>query len=295
MSRPIRVAARLGATVLALLACVAVTSASASPPPATQALPTPFAFVSNLDLECFKTQPFTPPALPITTRHLNPVLANLPIETHVLGPRNQLCVPVAKNNAVPPPAVLAFIRWVDLACYQIQGANVNFPLSLRHLNPLLQNLPGKNTILVSPDQLCLPVIKNNAMPPPEVFNLVRYIDLKCYRHTNPAPLGISLTLSQLNPVLANVPPAQVGVRESRRVCVPVQKNNQPIPPEVLNIVRWVDLEKYDSFGPAIVPSINLALRHINPLLANFPIEPATISTREQLAVPVAKNGIAPPN
>lgn len=293
MSRLAAIRGRLGATVVVLLACVAATSAAASPPPAVQALPTPKDFVSHLDLECFRTNPFTPPNTVITTRHLNPVLANLPVETHVLGPRNQLCTPVAKNNNIPPAAVLPFIRFVDLSCYQIQGQAVNFPLSLRHLNPLLQTLPGKSTVMAVPDQLCLPVIKNNAVPPAEVFNLVRYIDLKCYRLTVPTPLNINLQLTQLNPVLANIPPTVVQVRESRRLCVPVRKNNQTIPTDVLNIVRWVDLEKYDIVAPAPV-NINLSLRHINPLLMNLPAEPALLTVREQLALPVAKNGMVPP-
>jgi len=295
MPRRLLIAARLGATVIASLACIAATGASASSPPTTQALPTPFAFVSNLDLECFKTAPYTPPfTTPIVTRHLNPVLAGLPTESHVLGPRNQLCVPVAKNNRIPPPEVLAFIRFVDLSCYQIQGQTVNFPLNLRHLNPLLTTLPGKNTVMVAPEQLCLPVIKNNVVPPAEVFNLVRYIDLKCYRETNQTPLGIGLGLTQLNPVLGNIPPTTVSVRESRQLCVPVQKNAQPIPADVFNVVRWIDLEKYDILAPAPNPPITLSIRHINPLLVNLPAETVTLSTRHQLGLPVAKNGAVPP-
>ena len=285
---------KLGVMVLALSACVTMPGAAAAPPLAAPALPTPFDFVSNLDLECFRTDPYVPPLSgPIVTRHLNPVLAQLPTEAHTLGPREQLCVPVAKNGRIPPPAVLQFIQHVDLACYRIQGQTLNYPLSLRHLNPVFQGVPAKNTTLVTPEQLCLPVIKNGMMPPPEVLRLVSHIDLKCYRVGNQSPLNAGLVLSQLNPLLVNLPRAQVSVRESRQLCVPVQKNNQAIPQDVLNIVRWIDMEKYDIFGTT-VPTMSLVLSHINPLLVNLPREQAIITGRHQLMLPVAKNNVIPP-
>ena len=84
---------------------------------------TPRAFASALDLECFRINQYAPPATNIVTTHLNPVLANLPVETVTLGVREQLCVPVAKNNVIPPQAVLDFVKYVDLSCYRIQGFN----------------------------------------------------------------------------------------------------------------------------------------------------------------------------
>jgi hypothetical protein len=90
-------------------------AATASTRSEIQALPTPKAFVSNLDLECFKTNPYVPPTTTLTLRHINPVLIGLPPETVTLGAREQLCVPVVKNNTPIPAAVLAFIRWVDLS------------------------------------------------------------------------------------------------------------------------------------------------------------------------------------
>ena len=41
-----------------------------------------------------------------------------------------------------------------------------------------------------------------------------------------------------------------SVTFNRQLCVPVQKNNQVIPDDVLNVVRWVDLEKFDIVTPA---------------------------------------------
>lgn len=166
------------------------------------ALPTPLAFVSNLDLECFKTDPFQPPAsAPIVLSHLNPVLANLPRESVTLGPRTQLCAPVAKNGRIPPPGVLDFVRFIDLKCYVIQpqaslniGLNLDIgprnvaerqvelghlekfdiiapplpatiSLRLQHINPLLANLPAEPARLTGAAQLGLPVAKNGVIPP----------------------------------------------------------------------------------------------------------------------------------
>ncbi|HEY0640617.1 MAG TPA: hypothetical protein VGD67_23555 [Pseudonocardiaceae bacterium] len=308
MSRSVLVGTRIGATIVALVACLTATGATAassttSPgppgaaatPPSAAVLPGPLSFVRNLDLECFQAPSSTAPPFPvITTQHLNPVLAGLPTETHVVGPRQQVCMPVAKNNVIPPAGVLDFVRWVDLACYQITGTAVNFPLGLRHLNPVLSSLPAKQSAILVPEQLCLPVIKNNVGPPTtEIFNLVRYIDLKCYRVGNTNPLNVGLQLTQLNPVVTGIPPGQVGVTNARQLCVPVRKNGQAIPADVLNIVRWVDLEKYDT-TQHLVPLTTLTLRHINPLLATVPQETVQFRLGDQLMLPVAKNNMIPP-
>lgn len=291
---PLVTLTRIAAVTVALVATLTGTGATATGPPTAQALPTPKDFVSYLDLECFRTPQYVPPTTTVTVSHLNPVLAGLPTETHVLGVREQLCVPVAKNNQIPPSSVLDFVRYVDLSCYRIQGQTVSFPLSLRHLNPLFASMPAKSTAIGVPEHLCVPVIKNNVMPPTEVFNLVRYIDLKCYRVANTNPLNVGLQLTQLNPVLGGVPPASVGVLNARQLCVPVRKNNQVIPADVLNIVRWVDLERYDITGHSLPTPITLLLRHINPLFATLPQETVTIQAGIQLMLPVAKNNAIPP-
>jgi hypothetical protein len=289
---------RTGVAVMVLAAAVAGTATATAPVSQARALalPSPLEFVSNLDLECFRTNAYQPPPLPgpLTLRHLNPELTQLPGWTvNALGQRNQLCTPVAKNGNIPPKEVLEFIKYVDLACYRIGGPTVNFPLVLSHLNPVLGHLPRKEVTMVAPEQLCLPVIKNNSVPPDEVLRLVRFIDLVCFRETPQVPMDEKLTLTQLNPVLADLPKADVLVNQNRQLCVPVRKNNQEIPDEVLRIVRWIDLEKYDITGPT-PPAIGLTLRHINPFMANWPQEPATIIGRHQLALPVAKNGSIPP-
>ncbi|TKK91762.1 hypothetical protein FDA94_02470 [Herbidospora galbida] len=264
-------------------------------PQATAAtLPTPKELTAFLDLECFKTSQYQPPATVLTLRHINPVLANLPIETVTLGPREQLCVPVAKNNQVPPSPALDFIRYIDLSCYRISGTTVNTGLVLSHLNPLFQGFPRTQITMNSPQQLCVPVIKNNAIPPADVLRLVRHIDLKCYGISPITSLNTQLGLRQLNPVLAPVIPNHAAqVTYARQLCVPVQKAGDQIPADVFNIVRWIDLEKFD-LNVAAIPQVGLTLRHINPVLANLPPEQAVLTGANQLALPVAKNGNFPP-
>lgn len=72
------VRARAAAAVLTVFVCALVLG-SASPARALT-LPTPLAFVSNLDLECYQTDSYTPAVPPILTHHLNPVLSGLPDE-----------------------------------------------------------------------------------------------------------------------------------------------------------------------------------------------------------------------
>jgi hypothetical protein len=263
-------------------------------PPAPLALPTPLRLASHLDLECFKTDPYQLPVTSVFTRHINPVLTDLPSETVIVGAREQLCVPVAKNNVLPPADVLPFIQYVDLSCYRIQGGTVNRTLSLRHLNPQLSTLPAKTVTITTPQQLCVPVVKNGAYPPAEVKALISYIDLKCYLAQPQTVMNKTLTLSHLNPVLTNLERHNATVTYNRQLCVPVQKNNEPIPTEVFNIVRYLDLEKYDIATPALPAPLTLTLNHLNPSLSGLPAEKATIQYGTQLALPVAKNGVIPP-
>ncbi|WP_433510551.1 hypothetical protein ACQP2T_42725 [Nonomuraea sp. CA-143628] len=266
-----------------------------APPAQALALPTPNAFVSNLDLECFKTTPYQPPATTLNLRHLNPVLANLPPVQVTLGQREQLCVPVAKNNVIPPPGVLDFVRFVDLSCYRVTGPSINRSLALRHLNPVLANVPGIGVVLNVPEHLCVPVSKNGVVPAPDVVRLISHIDLLCYAHTPNPLMNVGLTLTQLNPVLTSqIPTSDARVGAARQLCVPVQKAGDDIPGDIMNIVRWVDLEKFDITASAITP-VSLTLKHLNPVLGNLPAENATLTGALQLAVPVSKNGMIPPS
>lgn len=289
---------KIGVAVLVLAAGLAGTAAATSGAAAAKALPlpSPARFVSNLDLECFRTNVHTPGQLPapITLSHLNPVLANQARwQITSLGARTQLCTPVAKNDVIPVPGVLEFVGFVDLSCYRITGPSLNLPLTLDHLNPVLGHLPRKEVTVMAPEQLCLPVIKNGSKPPAEILRLVQYIDLVCYRETPQVAMNETLKLTQLNKELSHLPDAKVRVTFNRQLCVPVRKNSQDIPEDVLKIVQWIDLEKYDLNADPIT-AFTLKLNHINPLLERMPTEEATITSRHQLALPVAKNGNKPP-
>ncbi|SEM61707.1 hypothetical protein [Nonomuraea pusilla] len=279
-----------------LSAVVAVLAMAFLAPPAASALalPTPKAFTSYVDLECFATDAYAPPAVGLTLRHLNPVLGDLPAHAVTLGAREQLCVPVAKNQVIPPDGVAEFVKYVDLSCYRVTGAPVNKPLVLSHLNPVLQDLPRESVTLGAPQQLCVPVAKNGLVPPDEVLALVSHIDLECYAVTPNTLMNRKLALTQLNPVLTGkIPTASVQVTNARRLCVPVHKAGDTIPSEVAQLVRWLDLDMFDVVAPAITP-VPLTLKHLNPVLSGLPAEKATLTAARQLGVPVAKNGQFPP-
>jgi hypothetical protein len=270
-----------------------------APPAPLAPLPGPFPFVSGLDLECYAT-PGPALNIPLTLKHLNPVLIGLGLPTHnvVVRELQQTCVPVMKNGVAPAPAALPFIRHVDLACYRVDAAVLPAPtnINLRHLNPVLANLPSHNFTLVAPQQLCVPMGKNGVALPPDVLDLVRYIDLECYRGdpttTHPS-FGVGLT--QLNPQLTGIPNHGLTLSpQNRQVCVPVQKNNQVIPPGSLNLIKWLDLEKFPAAQPVNIPPKAVVLDHLNPLFATLPRVPVTLQTANALMVPVAKNGQIPP-
>jgi hypothetical protein len=263
-----------------------------------QALPTPRALVSGLDLECYKTPG---PALNINVNltHLNPVLLGLGLPPHqvVIREQVQTCVPVRKNNVNPAPAALPFIRHIDFACYRVDAAPLAnpVPLNLAHLNPVLAGQPAHAVRLVQPAQLCMPVRKNAIVPPPAVLALARFVDLECYRAEPQPHPPFTVGLSQLNPQLTGIPPHPMALVSSpRQLCVPVRKNAQVIPPAILNLVRWIDLEKFAAQPNATIAPVNVVLQHLNPLFAGRP--PVTVTLREanSLLVPVAKNGMVPP-
>lgn len=292
-----RCVALVASVIVAVVGLVAPATSTA------QALPTPYEFVSQLDLKCYKmSSSSTGLGLKLQLTHLNPVLIELgmPVETVVVGGAEQLCVPVAKEGVIPPPAVLRFIEYVDLACYTITAFSpaTKMPLSLKHLNPVLQRAgaPDEQVTITRPQQLCVPVAKNNKIPPPEVRRLVQYIDLKCYElftTTDTPPIGLRLT--HLNPVLRDMglPDEEVRMRAPKQLCVPVIKGTVAPPTEVRNIIQWLDLKKYELDAPAMAP-VTLVLTHLNPLLAKHPQEKVVLTAAQHIGVPVAKNGKIPP-
>ena len=104
-------------------------------------------------------------------------------------------------------------------------------MTLAHLNPLLSTLPRENsTIGPKPEQLCVPVTKNQQPVPANVKPYIAFSDVLCYPATG-APLGMNLQLKHLNPVLVGMglPVENVFIGNSLRLCVPVAKNGM-LPP-----------------------------------------------------------------
>jgi hypothetical protein len=290
---------QLGATVLGMAAVAAVAFTGGEKTVSAQVvLPTPLRFVSQLDLKCYKTPSTVAINQALTLRHLNPVLQQLPPENVIVRELQETCVPVAKNNTIPDASVLPFARFLDLACYRIETpvATTGVNLTLTHLNPVLRQMgvPVESVALGRAQQLCVPVAKNNLIPPADVLRVVQHIDLKCYDVSPAYSLNRVLNIRHLNPLLANLPIENNYVTARQRLCVPVGKNNQPIPADVLNLVRWLDLEKFQVQAPALPNPVPLTLRHLNPLLANWPLSQVSLQQATSLLVPVAKNNVIPP-
>jgi hypothetical protein len=202
--------------------------------------------------------------------------------------------------AQPLPTPKDFVNFLDLRCYRIPNQPpLNVPLQLDHLNPVLRELgaPTEHVWLQEPEDLCVPVRKNDQVIPSSVLPFLRFADLKCYRITGP-PLNLPLHIDQLNPEIAALfgPSDEIIVREPEQLCVPVAKNNQFPPPDVLHLIQWLDLKCYRVEATPIHPA-PIKLKHLNPLFANIPQEEAWIDGPApiQLCVPVAKNERVPPD
>src|SRR6195952_3855690 len=148
-----------------LIGCLFVLVLLSIPAGAFAQLPaSPRRFVDNLDGRCAQV---SGPALnvPLRLDHLNPLFISmhLPFENVVLGAPQQLCVPVEKNGIAPPSDTLPFIQYIDWKCCGISGPSLNLPLTLTQLNPVIASLLGpKVGVTVGvPQQLCVPVVKNN--------------------------------------------------------------------------------------------------------------------------------------
>lgn len=284
---------------LTLATALAALAAAAPHPAQAQALPTPFQTVSGLDLECYRTPgPSLDRGLMLT--HLNRVLVDLGLPPHQVTIRElaQTCVPVRKNNSGPAPAALPFDSQIDLACYRIDADPLPTPVSinLNHLNPVLANLPTHNVVLHRPVQLCVPVAKNGILPPPAPLALAQFVDLECYETAPGMHPMFTVGLTQLNPQLTQIPPHPMTLAvEPRQLCVPVRKNNQFIPQPILDIVRWIDLEKFAANPPVQIAPVNVQLSHLNPLFTDLPPVNVVLQQAIALMVPVAKNAHFPPN
>lgn len=264
----------------------------------SQALPSVRRFVDFLDVRCYQTPNQPPINLPLRLDHLNPVLAGLPFEDVVLQEAQELCVPVQKNNLVPPADTLPFIRFVDWKCHGIKGPSLDVSLHLDHLNPLFAQLFGKSddVIVREPQQLCVPVFKNNVAPPAEVRHLVESLDVECYRVDARQPVSGTLQLKHLNPLFSTLPVDNVTLPgpTAIQLCVPVTKNKRVPEPDVLPYIQYSDVLCFAAKGAPLNQTIKLT--HLNPVLIQMGLPPENVfaGASTKLCVPVAKNGNFPP-
>ncbi|MEO1229903.1 MAG: hypothetical protein AAFZ18_13430 [Myxococcota bacterium] len=283
---------------LGLISLAMSSGASAQP------LPTPYDFVSNLDLECYRSTPEPPPASSVNLRHLNPALGGLQQMANLFELR-RVCLPVQKNGRTPPPQVRPFVSEVDLACYRAEAPPVDIPIRVSHLNPVLGNLPDETLRITELKQVCLPVEKtaangNPGQPSQTPFNvrqLVQHIDVACYKlQQSTSDVNFPLTLEHLNPVVRgyNLPGRNTRMRRAFQLCLPVGKDNQPIPPAVRQIVRWVDFLRY-RLNPVPAVSMDLWLEHRNPLYVGAApfFESLFTPPNLHLMVPVSKRTPGP--
>lgn len=264
-----------------------------------QPLPTPADFVRNLDVRCYRLNDLQALNIGLQLTHLNPALINmgLPPEQVNVGVSQELCVPVFKNTIPPSATSLPFIRFVDWRCYRIDGPPLNVPLTLTHLNPVIPGLlgPGVNVMVREPQQLCLPVRKNNANIPLAVLQLIRWLDVKCYRVEAPPVSGNpAVTLTHLNPLITQAPETVSFLTPitPTQLCVPVRKNQAIPPANVLPIIQFSDVLCYRINGQPL--NQTFVLNHLNPLLLGQPPQTVTAGISNKLCVPVAKNGFFPP-
>jgi hypothetical protein len=279
----------------------AAQAAAPEPVPEPPPLPPPASFVSYLDVRCYDILDQPPLGVPLHLDHLNPLFVEmgLPPEDVVLQEPQQLCVPVVKNDNYPPPDALPFLQYVDWKCYGIEGPPLDLPLNLNHLNPVIVEMFGEEDFVWvrEPQQLCVPVVKDEAFPPPEVRRLVEFLDVKCYRVESERVIGGEvIQLTHLNPLFQGLPPedtAFVGPAPTQ-LCVPVAKNGWYPPDDVLQIIQYSDVLCYGLEGPPL--DRPLALHHLNPVLLDMglPSEHVYVGETEELCVPVAKEGRFPP-
>src|SRR5262245_29615463 len=259
-------------------------------------------FVSNVDLQCLETMRNEQPTTSLSVTHLHPVFFSLmPLaEVVTFSSHSQLCVPVVKNNRVPPQPLLDYLQWVDLACYPIGGIPPihRWVFRTTQINAALPPSLDKGVFLIEPDQFCLPVAKNGNFPPESVIWLIEYIALKCYRISPNISFDLLIDIAHINPLLTSLPTTSVLTDRNRQLCVPVRVNDDPaMPGRVREVLQYLVLEKHELRWTEPQPMLALQLDHLCPVLVRMPPEGAiTLPTgRQEIMLPVAVDGRFPPD
>jgi hypothetical protein len=208
--------------------CVPVAKNQVKPPSPA------YEYIEWIDLACYQARSSTSQQADLFLEHRNPVLRKmgLPTEEVLMFDLQQLCVPVMKNGVKPPDSVRWLVEHVDVACYDIDSIGDFFPfdLYLTHLNPVLQKMGFKEQKIVAyrPEQLCVPVMKNNKIPPEDALKIIQWIDFEKYAVD---PGGntpfIPLKLRHLNPLFQKNNEFEVKILKNQALAVPVKKNLKP--------------------------------------------------------------------
>lgn len=198
-------------------------------------------FIEQIDLACYAASA-EPVDVDVKLSHLNPVLAALPEEQVKLTELAQVCVPVAKNNQIPAEPYREMASYFDLACYDLAEptADVNFPLWLKHLNPVIRamNLPDRFGYMKRARQLCVPIAKEEQEVPNGPLARLRWSDFLKYKFRPVAPIPeLPLWIRHLNPLFAWVAPFLTELQAANplfpatwpELMVPVAKNGK-LPP-----------------------------------------------------------------
>ena len=230
---------------------------------------------------------------------LDPVLVKMGLHPAnvILQDPQKLCVPVKKNNTPPPPDTLPFISNLDWKCYGVKGPALGVKLQLTQLNKIVSGLLGPTVSVTvgEPQQLCVPVVKNNFVPPPDVKHLIQFLDVECYGVQAQQIAGKKITLSHLNPMFSTRPPETLLFPPvPTQLCVPVAKEGQTPPTDVLQFIQYSDVLCYP-MGGINLDSL-LTLTQLDPVMLAKGVKPEKVSAgaAKSLCVPVAKNGDLPP-
>lgn len=130
------------------------------------------------------------------------------------------------------------------------------------------------------------------------YRLVSNLDLACHQVEGGQTPVRSVVINHLNPVLQ-----KMGFKEQRaslgrleQLCAPVVKNEVFPPKDVMSFVRWIDLACYEA-KTEVNESATLKLSHLNPVLRKMglPSQTVKMARLDQVCVPVAKNGVTPPD
>ena len=92
---------------------------------------------------------------------------------------------------LPLPGPNPFVTGLDLECFTTRGPQLNVPLTLSHLNPVLigLGLSPHQVIVRELQQTCVAVEKKGVSPQAAALPLISQVALACYRDSTRARPG----------------------------------------------------------------------------------------------------------